>query len=593
MLGGTLKQLTETLNKLPSAGRRNGGTTSPNIPENPDDRKAYLEMQAREAEALRLAKLRANIKTAVSTPPICDFIESKCWNAEKVSLFRGQYDFSNSYLIRLAPHQRRILTHILTIDPLTARFPYMTIVYSCPKKSGKTAISGYVGAWFNCYINAPNSVMVLANDRDQAHERAMWAMTPTLVREFGAKVKGDIIENPNGSIVKALTNQPESEAGGHYNLTLWTELWAFNSVRSRSLWAEMMPIRTEPLSLRWVDSYAGYEDKSPLLLELFQEVFTDTTESELQAGARPVPELIDITTTDAKGNVIPCCYEVPEKGIFYYVDHEHRMDWQKDNRYIVQETVGMVETDIQRLIYNRWQKSENKFITETELNDSIKRGFMDLPQSVKKMTFALDGTLRHANAGIVGVYEQETPTGVIFRTGYAKAFDPKGEPIDLEETLGAEVVTLWKAGLIDKREPDAAEKKLVEQGYIPIDVHYDNFQMAQVVLNIKKKHKLLLKEFNQKTERARADTFLQNCYQNGTIDNPKDETLREHLDNAAAEATTSKETSERIRIVQSNPNKWVDLTVCQSMATYRRSQRPRPRKFGSFSMGRAKGLTGK
>lgn len=594
MLGQTLRKLTETLeNTHRRTGAPLGKPPAPPAPapaRDAADFAAFLQLQRQKADAVRHRKLRQNVEQIISVPSICEFIETDCVDAESVSVFKGAYDFRKAVGIKLEAHQRRILTHVLTINPQTGRFPYMTVCYSAPKKEGKTGISAFVGAWYAKYINHPTSVMVLANDRDQAHERAIKAMTPTLVRQ-GAIVKGDSLLLPNGSSVNALTNQPESEAGGHYGATFWTELWAYDSARSLKLWAEMMPISTQPLSLRWVDSYAGYEDKSALLLSLFLEIFTDTTESTLQNAARAVPELADITTTDSNGSQIPCCYEVPSKGLFYYVDHEHRMPWSKQEGYFEKETLGLTKTDVTRLYFNRWQKSENPFVSELELNASFRRG-VDLPRA-KKMVFGLDGSIRVAHSAIVGVFAEETDNGIIYRTGFSKSFDPRGETIDLEDTLGEEVVTMWKAGLILPRTPDPKEKELVEhEGYHCLEVHFDNFQMIQVALNLKKKHKILLKEFNQKAERERSDTFLQLCYQNGTIDNPDDEALRAHFTAASAESTTSKQDDQRVRIVQNStsPNP-VDLCVAQSMAVYRLSQRPmQRRRFGAIGFGRAKGL---
>lgn len=593
MFGKSLHRLAQQITEVKPRGTFRRPAAPRNELENlsPVEQAAYLRLKATQAQTKRTQKLKSNLETLISIPPVTEFIEKECIDAETVSVYKGNLNFSKAEGIELATHQKRILTHLLTINPITGRFPYMTVVYSAPKKSGKTAVSAYVGAWAAKYLATPAQVKVLANDRDQAHERAMKAMFPTL-HNSGSHRSGNSIFLPNGSTVEALTNQPESESGGHYLFTLWTELWAFTLPRSVQLWAEMMPIATEPLSIRWVDSYAGYEDKSVLLWELFTSIFTDSTESELHPAARPVKELEDIRTTDSHGNSIPCCYERPDLGLFYYVDHEYRMPWQQEKGFFEKAAIGLTETDINRLLKNRWQKTENPFVSAENLKASVARGRDHLPTARRPMVFALDGTLRNAHAAIVGVYDTLTDDGVIYETGFAKSFDPKGEDLNLEKTLGEEVVKLWKSGMILKREPDPKEKKLVdEQGYHCLEVHYDNYQMATVVLNLRDKYKILLKEFNQGAERLRADTFLQTSYEAGTINNPDDPELLKHLNAASAEQSTSKNADERIRIIQNSEMKNpVDLAVCQSMATYRMSQRPRRRKLGSVGVGKAKGL---
>ena len=48
--------------------------------------------------------------------------------------------------IGLQAHQNRILRDVFTHDS-EGRFPYQTVIYSAPKKSGKTEIGGLVALW--------------------------------------------------------------------------------------------------------------------------------------------------------------------------------------------------------------------------------------------------------------------------------------------------------------------------------------------------------------------------------------------------------------------------------------------------------------
>lgn len=61
--------------------------------------------------------------------------------------------------LQLEDHQRGILQEAFRYDE-DERFLYRTIIYSAPKKSGKTAISALVVLWFAFCIEAPNEIIV-------------------------------------------------------------------------------------------------------------------------------------------------------------------------------------------------------------------------------------------------------------------------------------------------------------------------------------------------------------------------------------------------------------------------------------------------
>lgn len=629
MLGKSLKELTHQFAPKAQRKARGGagglvqGQSGLFIPPaksiktlSPDQIAALIQNEAKIIEALAEIEIEQNINQEFNAPPIVDVIETECWaNAEKIKARRGDWDFSALRRPRLADHQKRILSHIFQFNAKTERFKYLTVGYSAPKKSGKTTISGWVGYYFAKYVFPPNRVVLVANDRDQAHGLAFAAMKPSLY-QAGAHIVDSKYraELPNGSLIESITTDAESESGGHYILTLWTELWAYHLKNKIALWAEVSPIATERGSMRWFDSYMGYEDKSPLLLDMFLEIFLDTTESVLHPKARPVAELEDIRTTDAFGNSIPCCYERPDIDLFFYIDHENRMEWQKDEKFFLSAGVGMSKVDQVRLYQNRWQKSENKLITSEHLRESFERG-SDLPHPRRKMVLAVDAAFGQNNAklAIVGGFDDTRGEQAIFRTNHYKAWGDGKTELDLKETVGREILELYNSGLILPREPDPKEKVWIEEGCRAIEVHVDPWEFRQLVIDFRKTHKLLLKLFDQKSERLLADTFLEKAYQGGTIDNAQlskgklqDDELFIHLDGAAAQGQSEKKTksvksvksqaqSEKedsedksIRIVRGGitPN---DLAVAQSMMVWRLQARPpTKRTFGSLAVGKVK-----
>lgn len=526
--------------------------------------------------AERLRRKRRHIEAALTLPDSASWMES--------NFITGQTDHTK---IKLEEFQRRVLRKVFTINPLTGRFPYRTVFYSAPKKSGKSTVGAAAGCYFAQNVEAPNAVYVLANDREQSMGRIFKMMTPTL-KALGARTDGKYkFILPNGTEVQANTSDPEKEAGGSYGLTIWDELWAYKSERANLLFDELMPVATRNISMRLIVTYAGFEDSSDLLLKYYLKVFKDTTETELAEGARPVPGLEDITTTDGEGNRIPCCYEVPKLGIFYYNDHDKRMSWQQGERgeALSAETESLLtETNAYRLMHNRWQLTESRLLEP----EALARSFLNPPPQSRAMTFAADAGWKHDCSGLVGVYED----GMRYKTGYAKAWKPlPGSPLDLEETLMNEILRLWRAGLILRREMMVGEKKMVDKEHLTcIDVWYDPTQMHQVAMNLRKKHKLLMAEFDQGKPRLLADSFLLQQYNESNIDNIDDDDLQSHLKAARAVNQVSSAT-DLIRIVKGTGEhaKPIDLAVAQSMAVYRCSKRPRFNALLGIAQGSARG----
>jgi hypothetical protein len=66
----------------------------------------------------------------------------------------------------LTDHQREILRLAFAFDE-NGRLPWDTIIYSCVKKSGKTTLNGAIALAWGFTQEAPNEILVLANDLEQ------------------------------------------------------------------------------------------------------------------------------------------------------------------------------------------------------------------------------------------------------------------------------------------------------------------------------------------------------------------------------------------------------------------------------------------
>lgn len=135
--------------------------------------------------------------------------------------------------LQLFPIQERILGKALEMDE-DGLLKYETILYSCPKKSGKTALSASVGAWYAEEGEPGSEIFCIANDLDSAEGRLMrdikfhfeqWNLSRP--KKEQCKITQYRIDFPNGTFIQALSQSYKSAAGSRHALTLWDELWGY------------------------------------------------------------------------------------------------------------------------------------------------------------------------------------------------------------------------------------------------------------------------------------------------------------------------------------------------------------------------------
>jgi hypothetical protein len=474
------------------------------------------------------------------------WIEQNFIDPATVKFKTAAKDYANARTLELQPYQRRILSHVLTPDG-SGRLPYSQVLWSQVKKSGKTTVAAAVASWWAATVEAPNELIVCANDEEQAAGRIFAAAGPTIWPIAGDWPQGKTSVNevrlPNGTTVRAIPSSFSTEAGANHGLVLYSELWAYSSERARRLFEELTPVPTRLNSVAWIETYAGFWDESDLLREMWERIFCNMNGTELQSGVQAVEELADIMTTDGEGNERPACYAIPQEEFFVFWDHTPRMPWQTEKYYTAQRA-RLRESAYVRLHENRWQQSADKFITDEMWRQSLTLGGpSDLPA-----TFAVDASQRNDTTALVGVRRE----GDRYRTCYLRAWNPGGRDIDLDETVAAEILRLHGEGLI--------------MG----PVWYDPFQMHQVGVNLRKAG-ISCREFVQGEERLRSDSFLYRLYRDGKIDNWDDPTLAQHV--RAAKVKELDE--ERMRLTKGRMgdalSRKIDLAVAQAMAAYRAS----------------------
>jgi hypothetical protein len=134
----------------------------------------------------------------------------------------------------------------------------------------------------------------------------------------GAEVLTKEIRLSNGTTITAIASEYAGAAGSNHGLTSWDELWGYTSEKARRLWEELTPVPTRKNSLRFITTYAGWENESALLWDLYRQG-VDAEEHRDGQAVRLDPE--------------SPIYENPGARLFVYWDHEPRMPWQTGAYY--------------------------------------------------------------------------------------------------------------------------------------------------------------------------------------------------------------------------------------------------------------------
>src|SRR5262245_1854087 len=132
----------------------------------------------------------------------------------------------------LIDHQREVLRLAFDFDS-DGRLPYDTILYSCIKKSGKTTLNGALTLAWGFTQEAPNEILILANDLEQTLARVFRTMegiiqhNPELQRE--AEVQSRTIYLADGTTVTAISGYYAGAAGSNPGFSAWHELTGYTS----------------------------------------------------------------------------------------------------------------------------------------------------------------------------------------------------------------------------------------------------------------------------------------------------------------------------------------------------------------------------
>ena len=441
--------------------------------------------------------------------------------------------------IVLYPLQKAAIREAMRKDD-DGKFIYSTVMWGDIKKSAKTSI-GAARALYAAIFQTFAMVRVIGNDRDQAQSRLFHyvvrclKLNKALADRVGAHIKLNSITFANNSYIEAIAVDPEGEAGGGDDLTVFTELWGARTSAHIKLWSEttLSPIKYG-YSQRWCESYAGIRGQSPLLENIYDKcVVEDPNANRNTLGGRRISDEYPFFTDDS-GN------------IFCMWNREPHLPWQTQEYYDNERAVLMVE-EFERIHRNAMQDSTMRFVDSLKLKTCYGDAVKLRPDTV--LILASDAAYSGDTYGLVGV-----------------TYDPERDIIQLafEQT--------WQAPSgyeIDLSEPEAVVKRLAQK-YTVLVWTYDPYQLKRTAQSLAvrtpENEPITTYEFSQQSKRAIADKALLDRINTGDLIIPEESITATHILNADAKFVDTN----KIRLIKRAGSRGgpIDLAVCLSMACY-------------------------
>jgi hypothetical protein len=341
-------------------------------------------------------------------------------------------------------------------------------------------------------------------------------------------VEVESVSEPHDAEVVALTTSTQTYISDGYCSHNTNEF-------DRRTWDEMVPIPTIPLSLRFISSYAGFENESELLWELY---LRGVGEDEHPKGKG---ERIDGL------NDLPCWVN---GDMFTYWSHESDLPWYTEE-YIQKQMDSERPAAFLRLFMNQWVTSHEEFIP-VEWWDRAAKSYSapatlwdEHPFRYMPISIAVDAGIRRDTTALVGVgYDSRRgKVGVAFH----KIWKPSpGDPVDLEATVEKELVSLYNKFTI-------------------ATIAYDPTHLMTIMLRLQRLG-MPTRSFDQTLPNmTSASQLLYDLMRARNLEAYEDSDLRRHIQMSVAETT-----SRGFRIVKSKTSKvnHNDLAIALAMACH-------------------------
>jgi hypothetical protein len=348
--------------------------------------------------------------------------------------------------------EREFLRHAFTLDE-HERLLYPELLYSCPKKSGKTAFAAIFTltlTWL--FGGAYPEAVCCANDLDQAQGRVFAAVrrivecSPLLRRE--AQITQNKITFPStGATIIAIGSDYAGAAGANQNIAIFDEAWAYTSERSRRLWDEMVPPPTRKIACRLCVTYAGFEGESRLLEELHRRgLQQEQVGPDLYAG----------------------------DGLLMFWSHTPIAPWQ-DERWLADMRRSLRPAQYLRMIENRFVTTESSFVDMSAWDQCVDPNLRPvLGDRALPIYVGVDASVKHDSTAIVVVHwsKKEQRARLIWH----RVFQPSpDDPLDFERTIERTLIDLHKRFNLRKTLFDPYQMQAVSQRVAKAGVRIEEF----------------------------------------------------------------------------------------------------------------------
>jgi phage terminase large subunit-like protein len=332
------------------------------------------------------------------------FIESGLVNPETLQPFR------------LTAAEKLFVRHAFKVTK-DGRLQYPELVFSGPKKSGKTAFGAMLVIYVIVALGGRYAEgYCAANDFEQSQGRVFQAIVRILQASplFSDDVQitaKQVLFVATGSTITALANDYAGSAGANPTITVFDELWGYQSERSNRLFDEMVPPPTRKIAARLTVTYAGYTGESTLLEGLYNRG---------KAGEELAPDLY------AAGSLL----------MFWTT--RFTAPWQTDE-WREQMREQLRPNAYLRLIENQWVSGESSFIEMAWWDACVDPEARPVLADPGLSIFVgVDASVKHDATAIVACsYDRETKA---VRLVTHRIFQPNpDDPLDFENTIEATI----------------------------------------------------------------------------------------------------------------------------------------------------------
>jgi terminase large subunit-like protein len=342
--------------------------------------------------------------------------------------------------------EKRFLEHAFQTDEY-GRLRYPELLYACPKKSGKTTFAAIIVlTMLLLFGGSYPEATICANDYEQAQARVFTMIRriiecSPLLRVEAKLTQDRVTFRTFGAVISAIASDYAGAAGGNQNISVFDELWGYVSERSRRLWDELIPPPTRKIACRLTTTYAGFENESQLLEELYQRGLQQP-----------------LVGTDLYGG----------DGLLMFWSHVPIAPWQ-DERWLAEMRRSLRPNAYARMIENCFVSSESTFVNMSWYDQCVMPTATPVVADPElSISVAVDASVKHDSSAIVATTwdKKSQVVRLIFHRIYQPAPD---DPLDFEATIEATVLDLRKRFrvrkvLFDPYQMVASAQRLARQG---------------------------------------------------------------------------------------------------------------------------------